>query len=1506
MKRLLLIITSVLLFSSTYAQRQMEHLDRGLVAVKTSQGVFLSWRVLGEEWVDVTYNLYKNGAKINAEPISTSSNYLDKSGTISDKYSVAAIVNGTEEKKCPEVSVWAQQYFDIPISRPNGGTTPDGKSYTYSASDGSTGDLNGDGQLDIVLKWDPSNSHDNSQSGYTGDVYLDGYKMDGTRLWRIDLGHNIRAGAHYTQFMVYDFNGDGKAEIACKTADGTVDGVGNVIGNPNADYRNSSGYVLSGPEYLTIFNGETGAAMATVNYVPPRGSVSSWGDSYGNRVDRFLGGVAYLDGQHPSLIMCRGYYTRTVLSAWDWDGSQLTNRWVFDTNSSNALRSYETQGDHSLSIADVDNDGKDEIIYGAMTVDDDGKGMYTTGLKHGDALHVSDFDPDHPGLEVFSAHEDDGNGVTFREAKTGKVLWQYPKPGVDVGRGIAANILASPRGAECWGASGLGVYDDKGNYIGSYHTSMNFRIFWDGDVQEELLDGTSITKVDKTILQGLNVHSNNSTKSTPTLSADLFGDWREEVIWPTNDNTKLRVYTTTDLTSERLYTLMHDSQYRVAIAWQNVAYNQPPHPSFYLEKNMKLPVPEVFQGLKWKGQSGQNQWNAANNFQDKDGQTVNYADGDTIIFSFNGEHNDPVELTTDVAPGLVVFGSPDDYTINGNGSFTGKMNLFKCQKGSLTLKGDQKYTGKTMVTDGALIVNGTLDSSKVYVSGGAWGGKNSTSNQGGRIGGSGTIKGGLELQNRGALLPGMNEADTIFIQNNLDEQEYAVNYFDLSAKADSSNDIVVIDGDLTVDKNVALKINLMDGVLDTASYTLFSYSGNFIGSIDNFEVIGLEAVYYKLSAQDGKIVLKRPQTRGSAQLKWSGSESNIWNLGNAKNWNLNGQSEIFLPQDSVLFDETGSAQNDVSLSGILSVSSMIVNAPTNYTIDGDGYITGSGGILKKGSGKITINTQNSFSGSTVIEEGTISIDNLGNGDVKSNLGSAGNSPEKLVLNGGELAITGSSSLTDKGLTLGTNGGTINVTGGGTTQTIEGKITGNGSLIKDGNGTLAIKNVNDFKGGTTINQGTIQLLSDEATASGLGTGPITINNGTLIQNDSRNSYNNSAFQIIIPENANATYVLDGRISNNDKLTGSGNLNLQVNYVRSELDGDWSGFSGHINVISDNDGGDFRVNNSYGYEKASVNFNDYVYAYHLNSDTVKLGELSGSNHANMVKGIWEVGALNTNSEYQGILQGDQLIKVGTGRLILSGDRNTYQGGTKLEQGKLWVQNVTGSATGSGPVMVLANAVLGGGGQIQGNVTVNSGGYVSPGYLIGTMRLQASLIMNENSFLAIEVSNSDGTNDQLKAKNVQLNNARLIVSNNSTQSYQKGDEYKIIDATSIQGKFSSIIPTTPTSGLFWDTSELYSQGIIKVSDVQTATHDINETSKLRIYPNPTKGTVFIDWNNAQDPMERINVFSNNGNKVAELGSKNLKQHCQIDLSDHPQGMYIIQIVTKMQSYSRKIFVN
>ncbi|WP_162636761.1 rhamnogalacturonan lyase [Paenibacillus odorifer] len=576
---------------SAAAARQAEKLNRGLVAVKVSSGVFVSWRLLGTEELSVSFNLYRNGTKVNVTPITDSTNYQDNAGTTSSSYTIRAIIGGIEQSDSPAANVWANNYLDVPIQIPADGTTPDGVSYTYSANDASVGDLDGDGEYEIVLKWDPSNSKDNSQSGYTGNVYLDAYKLNGTRLWRIDLGKNIRAGAHYTQFLVYDFNGDGKAEVVCKTADGTVDGVGVTLGNASADYRNSSGYILTGPEYLSVFSGQTGKALTTIDYVPARGTVSSWGDNYGNRVDRFLAGVAYLDGVHPSIIMARGYYTRTVVVAFDWNGSALTRKWTFDSNSSTNAGTAG-QGNHSLSVADVDNDGKDEIIYGALTIDNNGATLYNTGLGHGDALHVGDLNPNRPGLEVFKVMENTSSpyGAAVWDAANGTVLWGV-YTGKDTGRGMAADIDPNYPGEEVW-AHGVGLYSITGTKISSSMPSVNFGIWWDGDLSRELLDGVKIDKWNPAsnsvtnLLTGASVASNNSTKATPSLQADLLGDWREEAIWRKSDNSALRIYTTTNITTNKIYTLMHDPVYRLSIAWQNTAYNQPPHTGFFLGNGM--------------------------------------------------------------------------------------------------------------------------------------------------------------------------------------------------------------------------------------------------------------------------------------------------------------------------------------------------------------------------------------------------------------------------------------------------------------------------------------------------------------------------------------------------------------------------------------------------------------------------------------------------------------------------------------------------------------------------------------------------------------------------------------------------------------------------------------------------------------------------------------------------------------------------------------------------------
>jgi rhamnogalacturonan endolyase len=601
--RLLSVSALVLLFASeALAERQIERLGRGVVAIHEGKGeVYVGWRLLGTDPGSVAFNLYRvpggrDAVKLNDHPIIDSTNFVDKGVDISrsNSYFVRPVLEGKEQEASAPYTLPAnapvQPYVSIPLRTPDG-CTP---------NDASVGDLDGDGEYEIVLHQAPR-GRDNAQSGPTGQPILEAYKLDGTFLWRIDLGRNIREGAHYTQFMVYDLDGDGKAEVACKTADGTVDGKGKVIGNANADYRNSRGYVLDGPEFLTVFDGRTGAELATTDYIPPRGHVGDWGDDSGNRVDRFLACIAYLDGQRPSLVMCRGYYTRAVLAAWNWTGGELIHVWTFDSDDGTpGNREYRGQGNHNLSVGDVDGDGNDEILYGACAIDHDGTGLYSTGLGHGDAMHLSDIDPDRPGLEVFGIHERPRHpyGANLREAATGKVIWGAPSD--DVARGVTMDIDPRHRGYECW-ASGRGLnalFNCKGEKISdSRPRSCNMGVWWDGDVLREILDGTRIDKWDYengTTIRLLSAEdygcaSNNGTKSNPCLHADILGDWREEVIWRTRDNQELRVFTTTIPTGRRQYTLMHDPIYRLSVAWQNVAYNQPTQPGFYLGDGMTAP-----------------------------------------------------------------------------------------------------------------------------------------------------------------------------------------------------------------------------------------------------------------------------------------------------------------------------------------------------------------------------------------------------------------------------------------------------------------------------------------------------------------------------------------------------------------------------------------------------------------------------------------------------------------------------------------------------------------------------------------------------------------------------------------------------------------------------------------------------------------------------------------------------------------------------------------------------
>lgn len=632
----------LLLAQPNYQESKVsERLGRGVAAVKhTENEAFVTWRYLDTDPSSLAFDVYRNGIKQNKRPIEEQTWYLDTNLPEGEvhyevKPSNSAVTAPSGTYTLPSKAPIG--YIEIPLYKPQGGTTPDGRQYTYTAGDASMGDVDGDGEFEIILKWDPSNARDNAHDGYTGNVLFDCYRLNGERMWRIDLGPNIRAGAHYTQFMVFDLDGDNRAEVVMRTSDGTVDGIGKIVGDPFADYRfvgdtaalrknmekqamerelnnregarertsqsaprrrwaptpAMQGRILTGNEYLTVFSGLTGEALYSTDYVPARGDVKDWGDNRANRSDRFLACVAYLDGQRPSVVMCRGYYTRTVLAAFDWDGKKLQQRWVFDSYQPE-WKAYSGQGNHNLRVGDVDSDGCDEIVYGSCTIDHDGKGLYSTGLGHGDAMHMTAFYPDSTSLQVWACHENKRDGSTLRDARTGRIIHQYPS-NQDVGRCMAADIDPRYPGVEMWSLASGGIRNLAGEVTAQRvkGLSTNMAVWWDGDLLRELLDGTRISKyvweadTCHVLAQFDGCSRINGTKSNPCLHADIVGDWREEVLVRTDDSNALRLYVSTIPTSYRFHTFLHDPIYRISVATQNVAYNQPTQPGFYIGSDLK-------------------------------------------------------------------------------------------------------------------------------------------------------------------------------------------------------------------------------------------------------------------------------------------------------------------------------------------------------------------------------------------------------------------------------------------------------------------------------------------------------------------------------------------------------------------------------------------------------------------------------------------------------------------------------------------------------------------------------------------------------------------------------------------------------------------------------------------------------------------------------------------------------------------------------------------------------
>ena len=1421
----------ILGIASAPAQRQMENLGRGIVVLHsaTSQA-YVSWRLLATDPSDVGFNVYRvaNGgapAKLNSQPVTNTTDFLDTTANfaVTNYWYVTAITNGVEGAAGAPWGLPAnsavKQYFSVPLQATGGAAAPYDVKFCW------VGDVDGDGEYDFVV--------DRMSTTVATNEFLQAYKRDGTFLWQMDMGYNstnqynIEPGSSAISIgdkdnvTVYDLDGDGRAEVCVRTARGVVLPDGTSITGPDDT-----------TQYISILDGLTGHERARVtltNLWPGDGPLNC----------HF--GIMYCDGVHPSLLVegenrnAQSVFQRETM-AFDFRNGQLTRRWFFTPPPNSNLA-----WGHQIRFADVNHDGIDDLIeVGSVRNGKDGSTLFDTELGHGDRYHTSDFDPDRPGLETYSIQQLNTTllATMLYEAGTGKIIRKWYAPNVvDVGRGDALDMDPRYKGVEVFSTQ-PGIYDCKANAIPIATPPFpTLGIWWDADTLREMFsaaDGNGYNPV----INKWNWLNNSAGRmysiykegvhtaygGRPAFWGDILGDWREEFIVVANDCASIRIYSTTIPATNRLYCLMQNPEYRDQCTAKG--YYQASYPDYYLGDQMQPPpIPPVSNArLVWRGNAGAT-WDAGgvanwftNNLWISNNTPVTFNNGDTVLFDISGSNN-AVNLSGTIQPGAVTIHSPNDYSFNG-GPLVGAMTLTKAGAGKLIFNNTNSYTGKTLICESPFLVNGALSNSPVTIRGGVW--------LDGRLGGSGIVGAPVSCEPGGGISPGQgtNSPGTLTIANSLTLNN-ALNDFDLSddaSGATKTNDLLVVTGNLTLLGTNTLTIHKLNSSMPAGIYPLIAYSGSLTGSVANLTVAGLDGIPLTLTNPPGKIALVIKTLRAPAALVWAGGQNgNAWDLVTTSNF-LNGAArDYFVPQDSVMFNDSGIPNTNVNLSGTLIASNLTIHSAFNYFFNGTGAIGGSGGLTKTNSGMLVINTDNSYTGRTVIGGGVLEVNDLSVANAPGPLGSAPNaSPTNLVIfNGATWRINSTQAYTDRGATLQSGTNTIDVPTYGALVNCSGQITGAGALQKIGQGTFILGTSNNYSGGTIVKSGVMQLATEAANQYGFGSGLVTLDGGILKMLDDSGSYSTASYNIFVPTNSFGELDCDSRIDFYGSLTGGGTLNDCIPYVRTTLYGNWSAFTGKINVLPGSAGdprtggsgtsGDFRISNSYGYGNCAIYLTNGMYAYHLTSSaTVAVGELSGAPNAFLTAGAWQVGAKNTDAIFAGTITGTSITKVGTGAWTLAGT-NTYSGTTTVNGGRLMVNGDNHAATGA--VTVSSAGTLGGNGIIGGVTTIN--GRLAPGATntIGRLTFINTLTLAAASTSVFRLSKLPTTNDVAKVLASANLGGSLIVTNVSANSFAAGDSFKLVDAQTYSGSFASVTLPPLNTGLAWNKTALSTAGVITV---------------------------------------------------------------------------------------------
>ena len=1432
MKRIfLLAVFTGLMVVGLRAQRVTDRLDRGVVSVKVQGGVYCSWRIYGEEYYDVTYNLYRDGKKI-AENL-TVSNYTDSEGTANSQYTVSAVVRGKEQAQSKSVAPLANNWLEIKMDHGN-------LKSVYVPNDACCADVDGDGELEILLKFDNLSWYETSyqKSGYQGEYFIiECYKLNGKRLWWIDLGPNMADFQNNEQNIVaYDWDQDGKAEAVMRAADGTIihmaDGTEYIVGDKTKNYlaATASGqwFVHEGSEFLVYMNGETGKPYQVMNYPLKRlesGETDlekAWGDGYGHRSTKHFFGAPYLDGRKPSIFLARGIYTRHKMIAYDVDPAthQLTERWRWNCNDSSSP--YYGQGYHNYAIADVDWDGRDEICFGSMVIDDNGKGLSTTGLGHGDAQHHGDFDPYSWGQEIFTCNEDRPANC-YRDATTSKIRYRMTGSDDD-GRGMAANFCNDYPGAMAFSAHDNPISCVTNQHIDGLSKSGctdNMRIYWDGDLCDESFNYTNgkntaggIYKYGKGLIATLTGSmTNNDTKGTPCYQGDLFGDWREEVIMRTANN-NIRIYTTTTETPWRNYTLWHDYQYRNAMVWQMCGYNQPPHVSYFIGEleGITMAPPALTM-------TGRTEIANGGTISNKDEQIITCETGDMTVNVTNGA---TPYIYIDNAPSWVQ-GTNSTSTTNPvikydyythtliGGAFAGEMRLVKQGDGMLVLpKVTETYSGPTDVWAGTLQFDGTMQNSRVWL------------NRHTTLISSGSFPKGIQADYNATILPGgEGKVGTVTVG------ELVLGFgsrivFDMN---DGENDKINVTT-LVVEKKQWPK-----GGGPSYDTPVFCIQGNpaagkyqlgevvtLTGNVSDIVIEGLNGKKATLSHEGGKLYLTIVDY-DAKELTWTGSVDGKWNTDATANFaDAEGAGSVFVPGSSVVFNDQAQ-QTAITVSGNVAPERILFDNETkSFTLSGDS-LRGEPTLTKQGAGGLTLKNVNHM-GNTVIKGGTLTVSSLAN-NVGTEYGALGDARKSITIeNGAKLSIA-ETMTGDQPISIGEGGAVITVSAS-KTFTQSGTITGSSqTLTKAGNGTLNTP-VNLSVKKLVIEQGTIQATENGNAVKSLPT-TVEFQNGTLKDNVNIYSYSTNNANFVVSEGCTGTFYADSRCNYKGTLSGEGTFNVYATSVRGYFQGNWSAFEGTVTAntySTDKYDDSFLFDNTYGLPKATLKINGGV-VFDNNGKNMAIGVVTGTGTLGG-SGTYTIGG--RNDDIRVTFSSDApIVKKGSGQMYCA-VAGAIRKALTMEDGQLVFYGDGNKAFFPSSITLKGTSSLAGSGLIA-SLTMENGteatfeceNPIDFSRMPGTLKTTAAVNVKDGAILNFQIQDHD-VYSQLFPTFLTMNGT-VKVSLLGGYTPKKGDSFTLWDVTrTFSGTPKYDLPALP-AGLYWNTTAMAEKtGVISITDDPT----------------------------------------------------------------------------------------